>query len=96
MFLGCNDTDEIDYINNSSIENILVYKSNTEYCAFCDMVYYEGKYYIAFRMGNNHVPLNGNDRNGYIAIMSSVDSKTWSHEFNIVDEEWDLEIQISV
>lgn len=90
MFLGCNDTDEIDYINNSSIENILVYKSNTEYCAFCDMVYYEGKYYIAFRMGNNHVPLNGNDRNGYIAIMSSVDSKTWSHEFNIVDEEWDL------
>lgn len=91
LLFGCSDRD-VPYENSQddTITNIVVRNSDSEYLAFCDMVEYEGKYYIAFRVGENHVPDKDYYRNGYIKIVSSDDLKVWTDEIDVVDENWDL------
>lgn len=88
---SCNDNNEpITDESTEIITNQTIYKDENNYCAFCDISYYRGKYYIAFRLANNHAPTTENDYNGYIKIISSSDGKTWENEIDVIDEEWDL------
>ena len=92
LLTACDDDVENNTESNEKnlIETVSIYSSASEYCAFCDIIYFNDRYYIAFRVGNNHVPYTASDSNGYIKIMSSSDKKNWEEEICIVDEQWDL------
>lgn len=80
----------IDEQHEFFISNQTVYKSEKEYCAFCDITYFNKKYYIAFRIGEDHAPYHDYSKNGYIKLMSSTDLTNWIPECEIVDSIWDL------
>lgn len=90
ILVQCSDNEREEFSRDDVIKNALVYKFDKEYCAFCDIITYNEKYYIAFRVGENHVPYNEYQKNGYIKIMSSKDTEIWEEELNIVNENFDL------
>lgn len=69
---------------------IEIYQNGENYVAFCDAVFYSGKYYCAFREGENHAPYHEWHKNGYLKILSSIDLSKWVEEIEIKDDEWDL------
>lgn len=90
IITSCNKDNEESLNNTSIIRQETIYAVDTEYCAFCDMVYFENKYYIAFRIGDDHAPYHDYSKNGYIKILSSSNAIDWIDELNIEDINWDL------
>ncbi len=62
---------------------------NSQYCAFTDLAYYEGKYYIAFREAYAHLPYHIS-QNGIIRIISSSNGVDWDTAATITDDKYDL------
>lgn len=73
----------------SSLEYYPVFSSISSHCGFTDLFYFNNKFYCAFRVGLNHVPLD-NNQNGSIVIFSSIDGKQWANNLIIKSEEYDL------
>lgn len=69
--------------------NAKIYESNT-YTSFADLVWYEGKYYCAFREGENHVPSSKAEKNGIIHFLQSTDCRAWTEAGTITDDRYDL------
>lgn len=67
----------------------IIYAGST-YTSFADLVWYEGKYYCAFREGENHVPSSKAEKNGIIHFLQSLDCRTWTEAGTITDERYDL------
>lgn len=53
-----------------------------QHCAFTDMAYWNGKYYVSFREASSHLSMDGR-----LVIMSSPDLKSWHKEYfaNVAD-----------
>jgi len=64
-------------IRNPKIYATRIYESST-YTSFVDLVWYNDRYYCAFRDGVTHVPLTTTERYGDIRILESKDCRTWT------------------
>lgn len=66
-----------------------IYESDT-YTSFVDLVWYNDRYYCAFRDGQNHVPSNYNEKFGEIRILESKDCRTWTDVLLLTDAKYDM------
>ncbi len=76
---------DFDYdCQDKSVTDVTVWESN-RYSSFTDIVFFDKKYYCAFREAGSHVVSDFNER-GKIIIRSSDDCRSWKTELEIVND----------